>query len=541
MNSFFDNPNEMFEGRAPQGVDVTNPFITPNAALDDSSMGLFPFTPVVDMDVTPSLFTTPDVYPPFDMMPGMDPNMMPMMPGMDPNMMPMVPGMDPNMMPMEPGMDPNMWDGPIPQMPNAPVPSELTPDALPQDVMVQQPQEGLIAITSPTTRSEMVDSDKNGIFDLHAHFEDSNGDGKVDILVRDFDNNQNGYVEFRKIHLDTNQDGQFDQVITRHSTHDDGTLDSTTVEIDSDGDLETDQIHQITLIDRDKNGQYHTAEIAVDHGADGIIEEVVREATPEGMRPVTVFDGYEELLEQCGFTLPRPKLEEVSVETIEDGSIENLTNLSTLEKEEIHPIQTGPVFDASADHGDGIIGDPFAALDVWECQGATNRCALYAQRFVIEEFTGKPVDMGEYLRIAKENGFFTEQGGTTPLCINKMLDVYGIQNEMSFHNTMESLEAALARGERVIVGLDADEIWFGEQDNIFTPFQAEKLDGANHALEVIGIDRSDPNNPMVILNDSGIPNGQGSMVKFDVFEDAWADGNHQMVRCFRNDSQEMLA
>ena len=70
-------------------------------------------------------------------------------------------------------------------------------------------------------------------------------------------------------------------------------------------------------------------------------------------------------------------------------------------------------------------------------------------------------------------------------------------------------------------------IWYGEDSNIFSP-----ADSANHAVEVIGIDYSNPEEPMVILNDSGSPNGCGEMVAMDVFEDAWAAGDKQMVECY---------
>lgn len=53
--------------------------------------------------------------------------------------------------------------------------------------------------------------------------------------------------------------------------------------------------------------------------------------------------------------------------------------------------------------------------------------------------------------------------------------------------------------------------------------------GANHAVQVIGIDRSDPDNPVVILNDPGQPNGQGIRVNADDFVDAWQDSDRFMV------------
>ena len=76
------------------------------------------------------------------------------------------------------------------------------------------------------------------------------------------------------------------------------------------------------------------------------------------------------------------------------------------------------------------------------------------------------------------------------------------------------------------VSIDADEIWIGDNDSIFAPGEA-----ANHAVEVIGVDYTDPDNPVVILNDSGHPDGCGSMIPLEDFVDAWEDGGCQMVAC----------
>ena len=81
--------------------------------------------------------------------------------------------------------------------------------------------------------------------------------------------------------------------------------------------------------------------------------------------------------------------------------------------------------------------------------------------------------------------------------------------------------------EKGIVAIDANEIWYGEGDDLFSPSS-----GANHAVEVIGIDYSDPDHPMVILNDSGSPNGKGEMVPLGDFMDAWKDGECQMIKCY---------
>lgn len=186
-------------------------------------------------------------------------------------------------------------------------------------------------------------------------------------------------------------------------------------------------------------------------------------------------------------------------------------------------------FDPSFSNTELVSGDPLSSVDVWEFQGETNRCALYAQKFVIEELTGRQIEMDEFLKVAKENGWFSETAGTPFLNMCKMIDTYNLKHTMSFHCTINDIETCLDNGGKVIVSIDANEIWYGEDDNLFSP-----LSNANHAVEVIAIDRTDPNSPMVVLNDSGHEHGKGSMIPMDVFLGAWEDGNCQMIECYKN-------
>ena len=43
---------------------------------------------------------------------------------------------------------------------------------------------------------------------------------------------------------------------------------------------------------------------------------------------------------------------------------------------------------------------------------------------------------------------------------------------------------------------------------------------ANHAVEVIGIDETDPRNVKVIVNDPGVADGCGKVVSLDTFNQA---------------------
>jgi len=165
------------------------------------------------------------------------------------------------------------------------------------------------------------------------------------------------------------------------------------------------------------------------------------------------------------------------------------------------------------------------AMEIWEFQGDTNRCAQFSQMFIIEEFYGIDLDPNEFCAFAEANGWFSEQGGTTLDDMNKMLDYFGIPNEMSDGNTFDDLMDCLNDGGRVIVAVDSGEYWNGEGywEDEFDPY------GADHAIEVIGYD---PETNCVIVNDSGNPDGCGCEIPFETFMDAWADSGNYMVECY---------
>lgn len=170
---------------------------------------------------------------------------------------------------------------------------------------------------------------------------------------------------------------------------------------------------------------------------------------------------------------------------------------------------------------DGIIGNPGESLDSWHVQ-TDNTCAVVSQEFVLENLLDREFDEGELREIAEENGWY--DNGTSMEDVGKLLEYYGLDVEQSMGNTLNDLRDSLAEGNQIIVGVDADEIWSGQNEEMFGPGM-----DANHAIQVIGIDESNPDDIKVIINDSGVANGQGVMVPADSFIDAWEDSGCFMV------------
>ncbi len=354
--------------------------------------------------------------------------------------------------------------------------------------------------------AQYLDNDGNGSFETIVEEYDNDGDGKFDMKITSVDLTDDGVANVEEVQMDTNNSGSYDTMVQQidengdgnpeyvqrgQDYNDDGQFDSLRVYEDTTGDGQMDMLTEI--YDSDGDGQLDRANVHYDFDGDGKNDytEVCQYDPSTGMvTPIRDMPSYGD---NIGGTF-----------------YQELDN-----------------FEPSADYPNGISGDPASSMNHWEYQGDTNRCALYSQMFIIEEFTGQDLDIVTFENEAEGQGWF--DNGTTLLNLNKMLDYYGIENEMSFHNDIDDIDQCLNEGGRVIVAIDAYEIWYGQGDDLFSPTSS-----GNHAVEVIGIDRSDPENPMVILNDSGNPNGRGVMIPLDDFMDAWQDSEFQMVECYPN-------
>lgn len=351
------------------------------------------------------------------------------------------------------------------------------------------------------------DFDGDGTLDSYAEEIDADGDGVADGIQIYADTDGDGVIDNIYTELDTNGDGIID---TSESVYDDGENSYLFVGVDTDGDGVIDTTE--TFIDEGNNGQFdvHYEEQATDTDGDGIFDTYTLGSDND-------LDGIFEATEVYDYD--------------EDTGVYEIENIDTdgYSTDTYYAEMSGKFDNFDADNSDPseVIGDPEEAMKGWEFQGNTKRCALYSQMFVIEDLTDTDIDMEEMADIAEENGWFTEDGGTLLIDMNKMLDYYGVENEMSFNNDISDIEDCLSGGGKAIVSIDANEIWVGDNDNMFTPGYTP-----NHAVEVIGIDYSSPDNPMVILNDSGHPDGCGSMIPLDVFVDSWEDSGCHLIACY---------
>ena len=170
-----------------------------------------------------------------------------------------------------------------------------------------------------------------------------------------------------------------------------------------------------------------------------------------------------------------------------------------------------------------IPADCHIADNFWELQDLDN-CAVVVQKMILDA-VGIPNSEAQLtLRALIDGSLGGIFDGMDSLRIGEILERHGIAVHTIPYVTGTELDAQLSAGRGVIAIVDADELW-GFDDDAYDGGRGE-----NHAVFVREIDRSDPDNPVVVMNDSGIEDGAERRVPLDIFLDAFEDsGNFAIV------------
>jgi hypothetical protein len=173
------------------------------------------------------------------------------------------------------------------------------------------------------------------------------------------------------------------------------------------------------------------------------------------------------------------------------------------------------------------IGDPVQDAQFWHQQSSPTSCALVSQLSIYESITGQHLSEDQVCEIAAENGWYDPDTGTSPSEVGKILNNLGISTEQHYDATLTDLADALERGDKVIVGLDANEVWHPDTTAADAPLEQPDT---GHAVWVTGITQTEDGSVKILLNDSGTSSGQMSAINAKDFVNAWQDyGNFMMV------------
>lgn len=176
-----------------------------------------------------------------------------------------------------------------------------------------------------------------------------------------------------------------------------------------------------------------------------------------------------------------------------------------------------PIYESNGLYGDTI--NPIL-------QNYSDTCAIKSQQIILNEF-GLDVTEDQLVKVALEKGWYTRDGsGTTFENVGNLLEYAGIDVTRQVDANVFSLVSELSQGHKVIVGVDSGELWRGKIQGWFKDFFIG--DTPDHAIVVAGIDTSDPNNVMVIVDDPGTGDYHKAY-PLGEFMDAWSDSQCYMV------------
>lgn len=173
-------------------------------------------------------------------------------------------------------------------------------------------------------------------------------------------------------------------------------------------------------------------------------------------------------------------------------------------------------------------GEPLDDASHWRLQAGANSCAVVAQASIYEAITGNLMSEAQACQIAEQQGWFDPEIGTRPDQLGAFLNGLGIETHSQYDGTLEDIAQALAQGQKVLVGLDPNEVW-NPLRNPLTDQPLEQPDGG-HAVWVTGLTTMPDGSVQVMVNDSGISHGRMCSIDAKDFLNAWDDfGNHLIV------------
>ena len=314
---------------------------------------------------------------------------------------------------------------------------------------------------------------------------DYDGDGIPDAIATPVDIDGDGIPDGVATYEDVNGDGMFDSIMATVDTNGDGITDFTSVYMDQNFDGVMD---------------YSAAAMELDINGDGIVDGVIlaEDADGDSVFETTQIMDAEEWAWYSGYQDPM-------LEPSEEGFSAGYEQ-----------------FDPDSTNMDQVVGDPAGDAQCWDYQEENGPCAIYAQVMAYEAMTGQDIDPDEMIEVATEQGWY--QDGTAITDMDKILNYLGAETEFGVNGDMEDLHECLEDGGRIVVAVDGNEIWEGNQD-VYAP------NNPNHAVTVIGIDYSGEE-PMVILNDSGTMDGHAIMVPESQFMNAWEDSGYSYVEAY---------
>ena len=172
---------------------------------------------------------------------------------------------------------------------------------------------------------------------------------------------------------------------------------------------------------------------------------------------------------------------------------------------------------------ENISGTPEKDIPLWTHQSQQNSCAVNYASFILRSEVDPQLTEARLIREGMELNLYYPDVGTYFHDVGALCEVHGMERELQTGATLEDIEQIQEGGGKVIAMISSLKMAYPNRFGFFR---------ADHAVQVVGIDRNDPDDVRVILNDPGRPDGQGLSVPKDVFLKAWATSGHSLAAIY---------
>lgn len=195
-------------------------------------------------------------------------------------------------------------------------------------------------------------------------------------------------------------------------------------------------------------------------------------------------------------------------------------------------------FDPSHPHGTIVLGNPTEEMNHWHLQQTDHSCGVSVQQSAIESLNHQHLSETHLRHEAEVHGWYAPHVGTPVEDFGKLIEQHThVPVESHFGGTIAEIENKLAHGEKVFVGVNSTIEWLPDHNSVLGQaapnlFDPQHFTGkpADHIVQVVGVEINplDPHQSMVIVNDSGTPDGHGVEIPVDQFQQAM-DASHGFV------------
>jgi hypothetical protein len=172
----------------------------------------------------------------------------------------------------------------------------------------------------------------------------------------------------------------------------------------------------------------------------------------------------------------------------------------------------------------GLPGSELRSDEVY--QHYSDTCVVRCQQLVLKQY-GIDLTQEELMHEASHHGWYEKGEGIAAPYVGDLLSAHGVPVAKYMHANIFNLTAELARGHKVIIGVDSNDLWHQNPALESMRNLAGTL-SPDHAVIVSGIDTTDPDEVKVVITDPGTGD-VGKAYPMNEFLSAWKDSGFFMA------------